>query len=192
MLRGTVRNQRQHALSANVSNGIVSITSGSGSIGLIQANYMAIRAMVTPDAIGRSLVRLATEKLDGLCLRPNGGLYWIPDTQCETWSSYATMVEQATGSQVTTAVWEANASTIARVRESLLADVDKECNEMLQALSDGQEHDDLYYDRRARRMERVLHRVETVESALQESLTDCRRRLELVQNVFTAATMASL
>lgn len=191
--RGTTHNQRQHVVSAAVSNGIVTITSGDQTgWGLIQRHYHAVKAMVTPDAVGKCLVQIATQKLDGLCLRPNGGLYWVPDVHCDMWERYAGVVEKATGSVVTTAAWEANASTIGRIRESLLADVEQSCRDIIQDLSDGQSHDDEYFERRSRMMNRLLQRVETVEGALQESLDDCRRRLELVQSVFTAATMASL
>lgn len=190
--RGEVRNTRTHAFSCAVDNGFVKTTDGYASSPVVQAYFNMYKALVTPESIGKTLVRIATDKLDGLCLRPSGGLYWIPDDHVGQWSLYAQVIENASGTAVTTAAWEANASTIGCVRESLLSTVEAECKRLMVDLSDGKQHSDLFFHSRAQDVQRLLQRVETVESALQESLVDCRVRLELVQSVFTAATVAAL
>jgi hypothetical protein len=190
--RGDYKNDEQHQFSCSVLNGAVYVNYGYGSAVDVQAHFDAYKNLVTNDAIGKILVRLATERLNGLGLRPNGGLYWIPENEVSLWNEYASCVETASGSSVTTAAWEANPSTLTAVRESLLSTVDAECARIMSDLSDGKIHDDIFFDNRSQDMKRLLERVSSVESALSVSLDDCRSRLQLVESVYTAATMASL
>ena len=190
--KGDIRNTRTHAFSCAVDNGFVRTTYGYASTPVVQAYFNMYKGLVTNDAIGKALVNIATHKLDGLCLRPNGGLYWIPDAQVGDWENYVKVIENVSGSSVTTAAWEANNGTINCVKESLLSTVEAECKRIMTDLSDGKVHSDLFFDSRAKDVARLLGRVESVEAALQESLDDCRLRLELVQSVFSAATIAAI
>jgi hypothetical protein len=192
VVRGSIRNSRTHDFSVATTAGGVNVTCGYANSTMLQNYYRNYKSLVTADAVGGTLVKLATKKLGGLCLRPAGGLYWIAEQEVDDWVRFASCVESASGSVVTTAAWEANEATITRVRESLLGDVQAECEIIVAELSDGKAHDELWYERRSKAMQRLLRKIETVESSLSVSLDDCRMRMEFVQSVFSAAAMASI
>jgi exonuclease VII small subunit len=189
--KGKTRNSRQHVVSAAIISGFVQSTEGNAPLSLLHKSWMGFKQMVTPDSVGRSLVEIATKQLHGVCLRPNGGLYWIPSHQVSKWNEYARAVEEGSGSVVTTGAMEANERTIASVKNALLADVTAGCEKIMGELSENMEHAPEWFERRQQEMTSLLSKVESVELALETSLGDCRRVVELVQNAYTSASLAA-
>ena len=190
--RGDTQNQYDHHISAKVDSDIVCITSGWAPVADLQAAYNKHRATATSAAVGQCLVKLATHLCRGLCLRPSGGLYWIPDDRVSAWESASNAVEGATKSEVTTARWEAKASTIARVRQAIIETVQRDSALLLEELTDGQVHKDEWYDARATTARELMERVVSTEASLEESLDACRAMLETVKGAFTMCQMAAM
>jgi len=147
--------------------------------------------MCTSEAVGKCLVD-AVEQLNGLCLRPNGGLYWLPDSVNGSFSRIVEAVEGVSETVVTTAVWEGNTRTIRVVKEKLLEEVTAGCKEILADITDGGDHDDDYYERRKARVMHMLRKVEDIETTLEESLLDARSSLELVNQALVQSVMLAL
>lgn len=190
--RDTVANVRHHQFSCKVDSDTCKITSGWGNITSIQQVYQKHRSTCTSAAVGQCLVKLATELCVGLCLRPSGGLYWIPDDRVEQWELASRIVEQATGSEVTTARWEAKASTIARVKQAIMESVQAECALLMEELTDGKQHSDDWFSARASKALALLGKVTSTEESLEESLNECRAMLDTVRAAFTVTQTAAL
>lgn len=53
---------------------------------------------VPRDNLARALTRITLQKMDGICLRETGGIYWIPQSKMHIWDQVVSAVEQASPS----------------------------------------------------------------------------------------------
>lgn len=173
-----------------------------------QTKYEAIKAgmagaaeWITATAVGKSLVAIV-EKLGGVCLRENGGVYWLNEWSLDLWVKVGDLFEAASArqdgegnevspSRVYILKVVADEQMVRAVGDALRAEVEHEIAKIENELADS----DLTPATCVRRMDkasRIEEKVRRYENAFNEPLTalvDCVQRAG--QNAAMAALQAS-
>jgi hypothetical protein len=126
--RGTDGNdyRMDFAAKLTVDGQSVMTASGSCDIAALREHFWKHRSQVTSAAIGQLLVAVLN-RMGGVCLRPSGGVYWIPGEHVRELEQIASVVEECAAEGETNAIYtithEFNERSVRAVKDAIVAEV---------------------------------------------------------------------
>lgn len=163
---------------------------GNGDIrDRIRERFTTALGQVCATAIGTALSKLTT-KLAGLSLRPNGGVYWIPEYNRARFEKVAEVFEKA-GKNGRTQVHMLQTArddrAVRAVHRSLIKEVTDECTKIRDEIATrGDGITDRWRTSRESELEAMMTKLGSYESLMEESLVDLRK---LVTDVKATVTL---
>lgn len=130
--------------------------------------FQAQELIVKPAQVAACLVGCIYE-LNGVTLRPNGGFYWLSDAALPHWNQITEVVQRAGKNSVYQITHDFNANTIRAVRDAILAEAEKEANDILDSVESGK-LGERALNARASDAEALQRKVEEYERLLGEAL----------------------
>jgi len=170
--------------------------------------YEAQRAVVLIDTFNKqlgllrgsqvstSLVNIITS-LGGTRLRPNGSVYWLPESQLERWAQIGQVVEnssQGRKSSVYILRHQMDADAVKAIRDAIVQEISQEASKMENEILDPESSlgDRALENRRAEAL-CLRAKVKQYEELLDLGLTDLRGQLDGLETVIAkAALLASV
>lgn len=201
--RGITANDYRQILSGRVVEhaGCVKVALHPPSPTVLNA-YQASLDYVTAGAVGKALVAVV-DYLQGVPLRPSGGVYWIPERAIETWGKVAAAIESAAVKDTESNVYVMSnvmtADTIRAVRDAISLDVKTQVKTIHEEITAG-DIGRFALASRENRLTKLRGRISEYESilgeimpALHEMTKSCKdaamtARLKATAEVFEPAT----
>jgi hypothetical protein len=177
-------NDYDHAFSAKVEDGRVSITRGVADWRVLQDEFAKQKAMITGAGVGQMLVKLLAT-LEGVTLKP--GTYWIPEEALATWKDVAAAVEgsavEQKGSEVYYVKTVLDEAGCRAVRDAIIREITQEAATLGTEIAGGNLGDEALGRRKS--LAASLHdRVRRYEGFLGEAL-------DVLHQIVTVAEQAA-
>ena len=154
----------------------------------IKESYLFEKNLIPAASLGKILVQ-ACRELNGIPLRPRGGMYWIPKSSIEDWEKIVAVVESANRGNTT---WKMRTSTDAESIQAICDSLIIQVENQLDNLEEELEHGSLgkrALETREREAKALDDLCKTYEGILSVTLDGLRGR---VTSVETAACNAIL
>jgi hypothetical protein len=200
--RGPEENEVSHDFSVKIGpHGFVEVTRGQlpeGPSGL-QMLFEQARRVAPATAVAKSLISIIERDLEGVVLRANGGVYWVPQHHRATLDKLAAAIEAASqtpvdGRQNASTIYRVSTmideGTIRAVKDAIVAEVTAAADAMRSELAANDfKHSTL--ERRQAAAAQLHGRVSRYEEILGEALTVLHDAISAAETEVTAA-MAQL
>lgn len=188
-----------HDFSAKVDkDGNVSIQNGYADRGKLQSLFDTYMATLTGMSLGAAMTEILVS-LGGRSLRPNGGVYWIPQCNVDQWKQVADACESASlvhGQDKGNRVYLMNVimddHSVRTVCDAVTEEINDAATVILEELTNGKEHKEEFYDRRKAAIQALYNRVSFIENELSVKLDNLRNVVSLTENAFAIAAMATM
>jgi len=148
------------------------------------------KGQLTGAAIGKMLVDILAS-MDGLPLRPSGGVYWIPESQVSQFETVATYVEETGQAESANRVYllktAMDAGTVRAVKDAITAEVMSVATQIVQDVQENLVTEDAI-NRRVMMAGELRQRVSRYESILGEGLTALQQVAQVAGQAAAAAT----
>ena len=132
--------------------------------------------IVDGSAIGSALVGYARH-LSGICLRKNGGLYWIPEAHAKEWSDAASIFEDKSNSQIMVGRLEASASSIKAICNAFFEEVDAAIEEVESDIADENVRQFRYYENRLKQGKQLREKAALISGELSINVENIEEKL---------------
>jgi hypothetical protein len=154
-------------------NGWINVHTGSLDHSELKKQTAYYKGLLAGRAVTDTLVALVA-KCDGIPLRPNGGVYFIPQSGLDLWRGVsAAITAAASTNEITVAELEINADTVRDIRNALQEEIDALAAETEQIAIEAQAGERLVANR-INKVSEAIERIERYEGFLNETLTGCR------------------
>lgn len=181
----------RHVLFATIDStgAAVATDAGPDVDGDLTRRFVVALGQIDGRAISAALTETA-RALGAVALRPDGGVYWLPDAALATWRALVAGVESATNGagRCYVVVTQGDADTVRCVADSFTREAEAALADVRAELEGG-EIGTRAAQARARRLLSLAETAETYEAALGSSLAAIRARLEALS---AEAAMAAL
>lgn len=154
----------------------------------VAERYDELSTVFPGGAVGHALIK-AVRKLDGVALRPTGGVYWLPPDGLEQFRKLAEAAEAAGGTTVYLLQTQFDDRAAVAVRDGLEAEVRAAVADILDRLAAGDLGKKGIEGRRAKARV-LLAKVRRYEELLGTILTDVREAVGEVEVAAAAAELA--
>jgi hypothetical protein len=141
------------------------------------------------NVISSSLVAVA-KSLNRVCLRRNGGLYWIPDAGADKWREVTSEFEKCANLDVAIASLEFNPSSIKIICEKLRNEIEQEIQSCDNSLTDDADHTIKFFTNKllwanstAKRVNAIAEELGVNLSDLVQSVDNLKKRLSVMAAV---------
>lgn len=197
--RGVERNSTTQQFGAKVTAGVVEITHGyCDDSRALQRSYQHFKTELSGSAVSGFLVK-AVGMLNGVTLRANGGVYWMPAASIEKWEMIAKAVETAGGyndekrlvNQCYLLRTPMDAQTFRAVRDAISAEIMAESQAIADEITGGQIGEEALENRKEK-LAGLVDRVEAYEGILgdEQALVQVRGALDVVRASIAMTVLA--
>jgi len=166
----------------------------------LKAGMAGAAEWLTAASVGTALVKLV-EWVDGVALRPSGGVYWVREDRLEEWERIAHVFEQASAEkdregneQPPNAVYVmrvvADEAMVRAVGDALTADIEAELATIEQDIASGELREQACINR-LKRTVNLEKRVKRYETAFDAPLTRLREACKRARVATAQATLES-
>ena len=158
----------------------------------IKQEFLFQKKLITASALGGMLVN-ACRQLNGISLRPRGGLYWVPEESRESWEAICDAVESCGGNRVFELRTTTDAKTVDAVCDLLVLQVEKKLETLEEDLQEGNLQQTRAIESRRDQAQELDALLSTYEGILGRTLKELRERSEEVEEAAcTALLLASV
>lgn len=183
-------NEYRHVMTAWVtpSGNVETDTGDSATDWRLTDSFRRRRETLPYHAVSRSLVEIIFQ-LQGVSLRPSGGIYWIPTASFERWEMVANAVEMAGHKNkafaLKTMLDEHSATAL---REALSNEIERESREIESILSDPETGMKSARTQKIKAKD-LRRKIEAYEDAFTISLNDLKKQLDRATGIEAIATV---
>lgn len=158
---------------------------------MVEREFQKQLEIVPASKVGGMLTK-AVRSLEGISMRPKGGMYWVPEKHLDTWNAIADVVHKASADNYVlgmTTIQDANSL------ETVCFSMTHQVERMLETLTNDLENGDLgkralkSRERQAQELDDFLH---TYEGVLGRSLSELRNRTGEVEEAAGIALLAAM
>ena len=142
--------------------------------------------------LSRALVNLIEGQLNGISLRPTGGIYWLPEESMRLWGQVAQVVESASGSnQVYRIRSSVDNDSIKAICAALTRQVESETEKMNEEILTGDFQQERAFNSRRARACVLREKVQEYERVLGTTLDALQAKCEETDKQAAAACLAA-
>lgn len=184
------RNEYTHRLTAHVTaaGNVATDTYDGATDARLTAAFRRQRERVPYHAVSRSLVAIVYS-LQGVTLRPSGGIYWIPNAAFERWEMVAHALELSGPRNRAFALRTMlDEHSAAALREALANEIERESRDIDAVLSDPQNSLKSAKTQRAK-AQQLRRKIEAYETSFTMALPDLKRQLDRAVGIEAVATL---
>lgn len=188
--RGEYGNDYKVDFAAKVlASGSISVIRGAANVAELTSLFETHRSQLTGQSVGKLLTNVLAQ-LGGTCLRPAGGVYWIPGSQVQTWETVSNIVESAAVDSGRNAVYAIthtwNERSVRAVKDAIIDEVTAATNSLVEDIRVNQLGSEALVRRQV--LAAALHgRVAQYETILGEALTALHATVRLADDAAAAA-----
>lgn len=132
------------------------------------------KLMLPAETVSKVLVKFVTDEIGGVCLKPNGGLYHIPQDGVSRWNKLQQAVEAAAvGGQrnvFTQLGLQLTDQTVMDMKRIVTEQLGRECGEIMDEIQQQQRNVEGYLERRQERLRRIRQKAESYSDVLGQTL----------------------
>lgn len=176
--KSTERNEFLHVVTAKVvADEVITDLSDYDQNQRIVNAYRANRRTIPVAGLAKTLVSIAYH-LGGTTLRPNGGVYWVPEYNWSRWLEVANAVESSNaGNSVYAMRVRCDEHALKAIRDALAAEIEREATMISDALENGLE-DSATVRRANQRAIDLRDKIAAYENCYDCTLSELRERLD--------------
>ena len=172
-----------------LASGSIAIVNGTANVGELTALFQTQKSQLTGQAVGKLLTNVLAQ-LGGTCLRPAGGVYWIPGSQIATWETVSNIVEAAAVDGGRNAVYAIthtwNERSVRAVKDAIIDEVTDASNALMEDIKQNQLGSEALVRRQV--LAAALHgRVTQYEAILGQALTALHDSIRVNEEAAAAA-----
>lgn len=154
----------------------------------LQEKTHYFKRVLPADSVSKVMVKIIKEELNGVAIRENGGLYYVPQNNAQRWRQIGTAIEHAgVGNHVTCTAMEVNESTLLSIKSSVERDIVSECDKIAAEIASN-EFTDRGINNRVQRANALVDRIESYERILDSTLKVCRESVVRAMDALTVET----
>lgn len=138
------------------------------------------KRLLAARSVTDTLVDILVKTCDGIALRPNGGVYFVPHQHVALWRSVCEAVAKAgNDNHLTVAELEINHDTLRDIRNAITEEIDQFAAECEKLAEDGTAGKRAVENRTKQAMD-MINRIERYEEFLDETLGQCRSHVNRI------------
>jgi hypothetical protein len=190
--KGEHDNSYDRSVNASVDKeGQVFITAGEADRGELQRLTSHYRRVLPAASVSDMLTDIIHGQLDGIGLKANGGLYFIPEQHVGRWLDVSMVVEAAAVSPTTNDLsavpLEMNAMTLRDIKRSITREIESASERLRKDITENQLGDEALLNRAVRARE-LRERIRQYESILGQALDVCHQHVDIAVQAFSVAS----
>ncbi|MBC8357001.1 MAG: hypothetical protein H8E66_33940 [Planctomycetes bacterium] len=190
--KGEHDNTYDRSVNASVDEeGQVFITAGEADRGELQRLTNHYRRVLPAASVSDMLTDIIHGQLDGIGLKANGGLYFIPEQHVSRWLDVVMVVEAAAVSPTTNDLsavpLEMNAMTLRDIKRSITREIESASERLWKDITENQLGDEALLNRAVRARE-LRERIRQYESILGQALDVCHQHVDIAVQAFSVAS----
>jgi hypothetical protein len=189
--KGEYENTYSREVNACVDKeGRVSVTAGTADRQELQRLTNHYHRVLPSSSVSDMLTDIIHEKLGGISLKTNGGLYFIPEDRITAWQDVIMVVEAAavepTTNDLSVVPLEMNAMTLRDIKRSICREVESEAERLRKDITENSLGTDALLNR-AVRASQLRDRIRQYETILGQALDVCHQNLDIAVQAFSVA-----
>lgn len=182
---------RKVGASADPNTGEAFVNVGDCDQAELQRLTNHFRRVLPAASVSAMLTDMIRQELDGITLKDNGGLYFIPEEHVGKWMDLCHVVENAavqpTTNDMSVVPLEMNEMTMRDIKRQITAEMERDAGALEEELRTNNLGTDALVNR-VHRAADLQHRIERYEQILGETLAVCREKLAIAVSAFAVAT----
>jgi hypothetical protein len=190
--KGATDNLYQRTVNAKADeNGDVAITVGYADEQELQQLTNHFRRVLPSASIAATLTDIIRDKLGGIAMKDNGGLYFIPEQSVGKWMDVRMVVEasavQPTENHISVVPLEMNEMTLRDIKRQICREMESEAEQLRKDIAENDLGDKALLNR-AVRASQLRDRIRQYETILGEALGVCHQNLDIAIQAFSVAS----
>ena len=190
--KGEYENTYSREVNACVDKeGGVSVTVGYADVAELQRLTNHYHRVLPSSSVSDMLTNIIHDKLGGISMKSNGGLYFIPEDRIGTWQNVIMVVEAAavepTTNDLSVVPLELNEMTLRDIKRSICREVESEAERLRKDIGGSDVGDEALLNR-AVRASQLRDRIRQYEQILGQALDVCHQNLDIAVQAFSVAS----
>jgi len=171
--------------------GVVTVTAGEADRFELQRLTYHYRRVLPASSVSDMLTDIIHAQLDGISLKGNGGLYFIPECHVGRWMDIAMVVEAAAAGDTTNDLsvvpLEMNDNTLRDINRSITREIESSADRLRKDIAENKLGEDALLTR-AVRAKALRDRIRQYEEILGQALGVCHQNLDTAVQAFSVAS----
>lgn len=190
--KGEYENTYSREVNACVDKeGCVSVTAGCADCFELQRLTNHYHRVLPAAGVSDMLTDIIQERLGGISLKNNGGLYFIPDAGVGKWKDVIMVVEAAavepTTNDLSVVPLEMNTMTLRDIKRSICREMESAAERLRRDIAENNLGDEALLNR-AVRASQLRDRIRQYEGILGEALEVCHQNVDIAVQAFSVAS----